>query len=182
MERKFLASFGLDKDAIDRVLDRHSSEIGMQKQALAALAAERDGLRLSAQAYRRKAERAEQDAAAKIADMRFQCALDNAIASAKGKNARAITALLDLDGLRASKNQRMDIGKALNALKTESAYLFDTQTPPPHAAGAGSAQTRTAAARGRLSRCGTRRIPKRPRCGRFCKCTAAERQADHDPT
>lgn len=181
MERKFLASFGLDKDAIDRVLGRHSSEIGTQKQALAALAAERDGFRLSAQTYRRKAERAAQDAAAKIADMRFQCALDNAITFAKGRNARAIKALLDIDGLRASKTQSMDIGKALKVLKTESAYLFDAQTPP-HAAGAGSAPTRTAAARRKISRCGTRRIPKRPRYGRFCKCMAAERQADHDPT
>lgn len=164
MERKFLESLGLDKDTIDKVLDQHSTEIGKQKQTLDALTAERDGLKTqlseagktidgfkamdidgikrSAEEYKQKAEQAERDAAAKIADMQFQSALDSAITSAKGKNAKAVMALLDMDALRASKDQNADIGKALESIKKDNGYLFDdTQPPPPYAAGTGAGAT-----------------------------------------
>lgn len=99
-----------------------------------------DAIRKEADEYKARAERAEKDAAAKIADMEFNGLLTQAIAGAKGKNAKAITALLDLDALKASKNQEADITAALEALKGESGFLFDSdQTPPPYASGTGSA-------------------------------------------
>ena len=55
----------------------------------------------------------------------FSTALEAAIAESKGKNAKAITALLDMDKLRSSKNQQADIRAALDALRTESGYLFE---------------------------------------------------------
>ena len=55
----------------------------------------------------------------------FNEMLTAAIADAKGKNAKAITALLDMEKLQASKNQQADIKAALDALRTESGYLFD---------------------------------------------------------
>lgn len=161
MERKFLESLGLDKDTIDKVLDQHSTEIGKQKQTLDALTAERDGLKTqlseagktidgfkamdidgikrSAEEYKQKAEQAERDAAAKIADMEFNGLLSAAITGAKGKNAKAVMALLDMDALKASKNQEADIKTSLEALKKDSDYLFESdQTPPPYAAGTGT--------------------------------------------
>lgn len=55
----------------------------------------------------------------------FNAVLETAITDAKGKNAKAIMALLDLDKLRGSKNQEKDIKAALDAMRTESGYLFD---------------------------------------------------------
>ena len=61
-----------------------------------------------------------------IADRDFQDMLKDAIASAKGKNAKAITALLDVDTLKASKNQKDDVASALKALAEaeDSKMLF----------------------------------------------------------
>jgi len=75
----------------------------------------------------------------KISDMEFETLLDSAIVGAKGKNAKAIKALLELDTLKASKNQSEDIKAAIEGLQKDNDYLFETaQTPPPYSNGAGS--------------------------------------------
>lgn len=61
----------------------------------------------------------------------FNSVLETAIADAKGKNAKAITALLDLEKLRGSKNQEKDIKAALDSLRTESGYLFEDNGGSP---------------------------------------------------
>lgn len=75
----------------------------------------------------------------KLADMQFDGLLTGAVSAAKGKNAKAIRALLDVDTLKASKNQEADIKTALEALAKDNGYLFDTtETPPPYAPGTGN--------------------------------------------
>lgn len=64
----------------------------------------------------------------KLADRDFNDILKDSIAGAKGKNPKAITALLDIETLKASKNQKEDIATALDNLAKSDAYLFDTQT------------------------------------------------------
>ena len=58
-------------------------------------------------------------------DREFKSVLETSITDAKGKNAKAIMALLDMDKLRGSKNQEKDIKAALDAMRTENGYLFD---------------------------------------------------------
>ncbi len=65
--------------------------------------------------------------------------LEKAILSAKGRNAKAITALLDVDAIRACENQQTALEEALQNLKKDCAYLFQTETPPPYARGTGAA-------------------------------------------
>lgn len=73
-----------------------------------------------------------------LAGVKFQGVLDNAIVAARGRNAKAITAMLDLDTLRESEDQQAAIKTALEELKKESGYLFeDAGTPPPYAPGPG---------------------------------------------
>ena len=67
----------------------------------------------------------------KIADRDFNDILKESIATAKGKNAKAIAALLDLDALKASKNQKEDITAALKNLAEaeDSKMLFGELEP-----------------------------------------------------
>lgn len=67
----------------------------------------------------------------KIADRDFNDILKDNIASLNGKNAKAITALLNLDELKASKNQKDDIAKALKGLSEaeDSKMLFGEPAP-----------------------------------------------------
>lgn len=64
-----------------------------------------------------------------IADRDFQDMLKAAITDAKGKNAKAIMALLDIDTLKASKNQSNDVAAALKSLAEaeDSKMLFGDQ-------------------------------------------------------
>ncbi|MCM1192016.1 MAG: phage scaffolding protein [Butyrivibrio sp.] len=61
-----------------------------------------------------------------IEERDFNDSLKEAISAANGKNARAITALLDVDKLKASKNQKEDIAAALKSLAEaeDSKMLF----------------------------------------------------------
>ena len=71
--------------------------------------------------------------------IKFQGVLDSAITAAKGKNAKAITALLDVEALRGSEDQQKAINAALENLKKESGYLFEeAQKAPPYSAGTGT--------------------------------------------
>lgn len=99
-----------------------------------------DGVRKAAAEWKEKAEQAERDAAQRIADMEFDGVLKDAINAAKGRNAKAITALLDVSALKQSKNQAEDIKSALANLREGNSYLFeeDNKTPPPYAPGTGS--------------------------------------------
>lgn len=103
-----------------------------------------DGVKKAAADWEAKAKKAEADAAAKIADMQFDGLLTSTVSAVKGKNAKAIRALLDVDALKTSKNQETDIKTALEALKKDNGYLFDAeQTPPPYAAGTGTQTVQT---------------------------------------
>lgn len=74
-----------------------------------------------------------------LAGLEFDGALKDAITAAKGRSVKAVRAMLDVDALRASKNRDADIKAALEDLKKDSGYLFDTEeTPPPYAFGTGT--------------------------------------------
>lgn len=65
----------------------------------------------------------------KIAEMEFNSVLDGAISKIGAKNAKAVKALLDLDTLKASKNQAEDITKALETVKSENDFMFTSDEP-----------------------------------------------------
>lgn len=83
----------------------------------------------------------DQEWQAKLDGMAFDGKVKDAITAAKGKNAKAIAALLEMDALRSSKNQDADLKAAIEALKKDNGYLFDdTPAPSPYAAGTGTTQ------------------------------------------
>lgn len=79
----------------------------------------------------------QKDYDAKIADRDFDDLVKESIATVKGKNAKAITALLDVPTLKTSKNQKEDIATALKALAEaeDSKMLFGEPEPKPTGTG-----------------------------------------------
>lgn len=75
--------------------------------------------------WKRKHEEAEANHRREAEEREFNEILSAAITEAKGRNAKAITANLDLDKLRASRNLDKDIKAALDSMRTEHGYLFD---------------------------------------------------------
>lgn len=148
MQRKFLEDLGLEKEIVDKIMDENGSDL---EKAKAKLEAERDNYKSqleTAQNALKEFEgvdikdlqekintlnddlkRKDTEYTQKIADMEFNSVLDGAINSSGAKNAKAVKALLDLESLKASKNQADDINKALEAVKTENDYMFESKEP-----------------------------------------------------
>lgn len=158
MKREFLKAIeGLTDEAIDKIMAENGKDIEATKGKYADYddikaqltdasktidgfkALDVDGIKKAATEWESKAKQAEIDAAAKIADMQFDSMLAGTVSAVKGKNTKAIRALLDVDTLKTSKNQEADIKAALEGLKADNAYLFDDgqQLPPLGAPGAG---------------------------------------------
>ena len=70
--------------------------------------------------WKKKHDEAVADYKRQQEDREFSSALENAISEAKGKNAKAIMALLDTEKLRGSRNMEKDIKSAIEAVRTES--------------------------------------------------------------
>lgn len=73
----------------------------------------------------------------KLADRDFNDLLKDSISAAKGRNATAITACLDVDTLKASKNQKEDIAAALKALSEREDCKMLFGDPEPERIGGG---------------------------------------------
>lgn len=82
-------------------------------------------------------ENIQKDYEAKIADRDFDDLVKESIVAVNGRNARAITALLDVPALKVSKNQKEDIAAALKDLteKEDSKMLFGEPEPKPAGTG-----------------------------------------------
>lgn len=162
MKREFLKNFKvgeqeLPKEVIDAILDENGRDIEAARKPFADYddlktrleeadktiegfkGMDIDAIRKEADDWKAQAEQAKADADAKVAEVEFNSRLTAAITGAKGKNAKAVMALLDLEALKTSKNQEADINTALEVLKKDSGYLFEEpQTPPPYAGGTGT--------------------------------------------
>lgn len=162
MKREFLQNFKvgdgeLPKEVIDAIMAENGRDIEDAKKPFAdyedlktQLQTAKDGLKafegvdvkdLQGQIQKLKNDMAEKEKEhqQKLDDLAFEGTLKDAITAAKGRNAKAIAALLDIETLKQSKDQSKDIADALSKLKEESGYLFEgEQTPPPYAGGTGS--------------------------------------------
>lgn len=162
MKEEFLKNFKvggqpLTDEVIQAILAENARDVDAAKEPFAdydsikeQLATAKDGLKafegVDVQQLQGQIAQLQNDLTAKetahqaqLADMAFDRALETAITGAKGRNAKAIKALLDVDTLKGSKNQEADIKAALDGLKKDNSYLFDDgQIPPPYSAGTGT--------------------------------------------
>lgn len=163
MKREFLQNFKvgdqpLTKEIIDAIMAENGHDIEEAKKPFAdyesikeQLQTAKDGLKafegvdvakLQGEIATLNTQLSDKDKEwqGKLDAMAFDGKIKDAITAAKGKSAKAIAALLDMDALKASKNQDADIKTALDNLKKESGYLFEDeqQTPPPFSTGSGT--------------------------------------------
>ena len=145
MNREFLQNFKvgdtpLPKEVIDAIMAENGRDIEEAKKPFAdyesiksQLATAKEGLKafegvdvkdLQGQVAKLTKDMADKEAAhkAQLADLAFDGVLKDAITAARGRNDKAIRALLDVDALKASKDQTADIRAALEALKKDSGY------------------------------------------------------------
>lgn len=111
--------------ANDRAKTAEDTLKGFEGKDFDAITRERDD-------WKRKHEEQEANYRKEAEAREFNELLTAAITDAKGKNPKAITALLDLEKLRTSRNQKEDIKTALDSLRTDSGYLFDDNGGDPH--------------------------------------------------
>lgn len=64
-----------------------------------------------------------------ISDMEFNSMLDDAIGKAGARSIKAVKAELDIDAIKASKNQQSDLDTAIKACKEANGFLFGSDEP-----------------------------------------------------
>ena len=152
MKREFLLEFRvgdlpLPKEVIDAIMAENGRDIQKVKanfadyEELKAELSKRQqdqSFEEAAKAWEEKYNQAVESHKQELARMTFEKVLGEGIAKAKGRNAKAITALLDLEALKESENQADAIEAALEDLKRDSRYLFEGEVPPPYARGTGA--------------------------------------------
>ena len=152
MKREFLQEFRvgdspLPKEVIDAIMAENGRDIQKVKgnfadyedvKAELSRLQQHQSFEEAAKAWEEKYKRAVEDHKSQIAQMVFEKALGEGIQKARGRNAKAITALLDVNALKASENQAKAIEEALEVLKKDSRYLFEGDVPPPYARGTGA--------------------------------------------
>ncbi|RHV69836.1 hypothetical protein DXB18_01275 [Clostridium sp. OM02-18AC] len=145
MKRKFLEDMGLTKEQVDSIMDENGKDIEAMK-------AERDNYKsqldtaqttlksfegVNVQELQGKIAQLTNDMAAKdneykkqLADRDFNDLLKETAAGFKPRDLKAVMPFLDVEKLKASKNQESDIKSALEAVKKDNVYLFQDVSIP----------------------------------------------------
>lgn len=145
MKREFLQGLKVGENPLPKeIIDAIMAENGRDIEGVKARYADYDALKQAeadaAKVWEEKLNQQMDTHRREMSDLIFSHNLEKAILSAKGRNTKAITALLDIDALKASENQTADLDQALQNLKTDCSYLFQSETPPPYARGTGANQ------------------------------------------
>lgn len=145
MNREFLTTLGISEDIVDKIMTEHGKGIEStktkygdydtiksqldtaNKQIEEFGKLDFDGLKKSADEYKTKFETAQADSEKQLNDLKFNHALDGALTGAKARNSKAVKALLDLDGLKITKDgEVVGLNEQIEKIKTENAYMFDS--------------------------------------------------------
>lgn len=174
MKQEDLEGLGIEKGAIDKIMAWNGQDIEAEKAKTATAQGERDNYKSQLETATAELDKfkdvkpeelqatikklqddlkaKDEEYAAKEADRIFTDTLKEAIKAAGGRNEKAVMALLDVDTLKASKDQTEDIKKALETAKESDAYLFGADEPiknpiGPTGGGAGGSDSMMAAMR-----------------------------------
>lgn len=154
MEREFLKGLELSDDAIDKIMAEYGKNVEKLKAAQETAKAEIEGLKTQvaeanaqieefngldveaikakSEEWKTKYEQAQADAEKKLEQVQFDHALDSALSGAKARNAKAVKALLDMEGLKLNNGEIIGLDKQLETLKADNGYLFEGEEDAPH--------------------------------------------------
>lgn len=151
MKRKFLEDLGLEKEAIDKIMAENGTDIEAEKtkakEQVDNLQGQLDTVNESLKKFegvdieklkgeistlQTTLQTKETEFQNQLADRDFNLQLESAINSVGAKNAKAVKALLDIDTLKASKNQEADIKAAIEACQKDNDFLFGSNEPINH--------------------------------------------------
>ncbi len=158
MKAEFLKGLGLEQDVVDKIMAENGKDVAAEQAKTTKAEGERDNykdqlatateslekfkdvdpaaMQSEIENLNKQLKDKDEEYAAKEADRIFSDTVKEAIKSAGGRNEKAVMAMLDMDALKASKNQSEDIKKALEAVKESDAYLFGSDEPFMNAVGA----------------------------------------------
>lgn len=158
MKAEFLKGLGLEQDVVDKIMAENGKDVAAEQAKTTKAEGERDNykdqlatateslekfkdvdpaaMQSEIENLNKQLKDKDEEYAAKEADRIFFDTVKEAIKSAGGRNEKAVMAMLDMDALKASKNQSEDIKKALEAVKESDAYLFGSDEPFMNAVGA----------------------------------------------
>jgi hypothetical protein len=164
MKREDLKALELSDEAIEQIMKLHGKDVESQKTSLVeaqqtiddlknqvASASETiegfkkldvDGIKAAADDWKQKAEQAETEAKEKIAQLKFDHALDSALKGAKAKDAETVKVKLNLDNLKLGDDDKLiGLEDQLKGIKESHEYLFESDTPTPQIVGGSKQQT-----------------------------------------
>jgi len=139
MKREFLQNLKvgdapLTKEVIDAIMAENGRDIEKIKGENMSLLAEKETWEETVRQMRESHETA-------LRQLTFSHRLENAIRGARGKNEKAICALLDMEALQ--NGAEGDVTAAVEKLREEAPYLFERkELPPLFARGTGEATPR----------------------------------------
>lgn len=158
MKAESLKGLGLEQDVVDKIMAENGKDVAAEQAKTTKAEGERDNykdqlatateslekfkdvdpaaMQSEIENLNKQLKDKDEEYAAKEADRIFSDTVKEAIKSAGGRNEKAVMAMLDMDALKASKNQSEDIKKALEAVKESDAYLFGSDEPFMNAVGA----------------------------------------------
>lgn len=145
MKREDLKTLGLTDERIDAVMAEHGKALNAEKEKVAALQAQltqrdadiaslkestgaNDDLKQQLTDWQAKYQTETEKLRQQLQDQRLDAAVDREISKAKGRNSKAIKALIDREKLELLEDGTLK-GLDITALQTSDPYLFEiTQT------------------------------------------------------
>lgn len=165
MKREDLKALELPDEVIEKIMGLHGKGVETLKSSMTTLQAEADGLksqlteagkaiegfkkmdvesiRAAADDWKAKAEQAQTSAAAQVAALKFDYALDSALKGAKAKNSKTVQALLSRDALKFNEADGSIAGlnEQLEKIKADNDFLFEDAQPTPRLVSGGNNQS-----------------------------------------
>jgi len=146
MERKFLESLGIEKEAIDNIMAENGKDIEAQKALTVAetqkVTAANDTIKQLQDTVKKfdgvdveklKADLAtlQQKYDADTAKLRLDNALEVALLSSKARDTKAVRALLDIDKIKLDGDKLTGLEDQIEALKKSHDYMFEAEEKKP---------------------------------------------------
>lgn len=133
MKAEFLKGLGLEQDVVDKIMAENGKDVAAEQAKTTKAEGERDNykdqlatateslekfkdvdpaaMQSEIENLNKQLKDKDEEYAAKEADRIFSDTVKEAIKSAGGRNEKAVMAMLDMEALKASKNQSEDIKK-----------------------------------------------------------------------